>query len=109
MARVQSAMTSSIESSAHRLSVSGSVPPIGCGSTSVRRSGSPKCCDMLFETDFPHPTCQHPGPRTPAMEPRRYAEEVLGDLPEATIRKVLFENAAQLYSVDLSPQREAHT
>jgi uncharacterized protein len=62
--------------------------------------------NMLFETDFPHPTCQHPGPRTPAMEPRRYADEVLGDLPEPTIRKVLFENAARLYSVDLSLQRE---
>ena len=43
------------------------------------------------------------------MEPRRYADEVLGDLPETTVRKVLFENAARLYSVDLSPQREVPT
>jgi predicted TIM-barrel fold metal-dependent hydrolase len=62
--------------------------------------------NMLFETDFPHPTCQHPGPRTPATEPRQYADEVLGDLPEPTVRKVLYENAARLYSVDLSLQRE---
>ena len=25
--------------------------------------------NMMFETDFPHPTCQHPGPRTPAVGP----------------------------------------
>ena len=34
--------------------------------------------NMLFETDFPHPTCQHPGPQTPAVDPRSYAEDALG-------------------------------
>ena len=33
--------------------------------------------NILFETDYPHPTCQHPGPRTPAQRPREYAERVL--------------------------------
>ncbi len=26
--------------------------------------------NIMFETDYPHPTCQHPGPRTPAQRPR---------------------------------------
>jgi predicted TIM-barrel fold metal-dependent hydrolase len=55
--------------------------------------------NMLFETDFPHPTCQHPGPRTPAVEPRTYAEEALGALPDDVLRKVLVDNAAALYGV----------
>ena len=30
--------------------------------------------NILFESDYPHPTCQHPGPRTPGQRPRDYAE-----------------------------------
>ena len=30
--------------------------------------------NILYETDYPHPTCQHPGPRTPAQRPRDYAD-----------------------------------
>jgi predicted TIM-barrel fold metal-dependent hydrolase len=56
--------------------------------------------NMLFESDFPHPTCQHPGPRTPAVEPSTYAEEALGSLPEEVLRKVLVGNAAALYGVE---------
>jgi len=55
--------------------------------------------NMLFETDFPHPTCQHPGPRTPAVEPATYAEEALAGLPEDVLRKVLVDNAAALYGL----------
>ena len=54
---------------------------------------------MLFETDFPHPTCQHPGPRTPAVEPEQYATEALGALPDDVLQKVLVDNAARLYGV----------
>jgi predicted TIM-barrel fold metal-dependent hydrolase len=57
--------------------------------------------NILYETDFPHPTCQHPGPRTPATQPRLYAQDLLGDLPEATLRKVLCDNAARVYSLDV--------
>lgn len=53
--------------------------------------------NILFETDFPHPTCQHPGPRTPARRPRDYATEALGALPEDLLAKVLHDNAATLY------------
>jgi predicted TIM-barrel fold metal-dependent hydrolase len=55
--------------------------------------------NMLFESDFPHPTCQHPGPRTPAVEPSTYAEEALGSLPEDVLRKILGDSAARLYGV----------
>ncbi|MCU1485326.1 MAG: amidohydrolase 2 [Actinomycetia bacterium] len=55
--------------------------------------------NMLFETDFPHPTCQHPGPQTPAVEPHTYADEALGALPDDVLEKVLVTTAARLYGV----------
>lgn len=55
--------------------------------------------NMLFESDFPHPTCQHPGPATPAVEPRAYVDEALGGLPEDLLEKVLHGTAARLYGV----------
>jgi predicted TIM-barrel fold metal-dependent hydrolase len=55
--------------------------------------------NVMFETDFPHPTCQHPGPQTPAMEPGRYAEEVLGELPDGIIEKLLVATAARVYGL----------
>jgi predicted TIM-barrel fold metal-dependent hydrolase len=53
--------------------------------------------NILYETDFPHPTCQHPGPRTPAQRPREYAAEALGGLSDELLAKVLHDNAAALY------------
>jgi uncharacterized protein len=55
--------------------------------------------NILYETDYPHPTCQHPGPRSPGQDPREYIAEALGGLSEVTLRKVLFDNAAALYGV----------
>jgi predicted TIM-barrel fold metal-dependent hydrolase len=46
--------------------------------------------NILFETDFPHPTCLYPSPLD-AIE-----EKMLTLRPE-TRRKVLGENAARLY------------
>ena len=45
--------------------------------------------NILYETDFPHPTCQHPGPRTPARRPRDYATGALGGLDDDVLAKVL--------------------
>jgi predicted TIM-barrel fold metal-dependent hydrolase len=56
--------------------------------------------NILYETDYPHPTCQHPGPRTPAQFPRDYANEVLSAVPAGTLQKVLHDNAARLYHLD---------
>ncbi len=53
--------------------------------------------NLLFETDYPHPTCQHPGPRSPAQRPRDYAEEVLAGLADGVVGKILHDNAASVY------------
>jgi predicted TIM-barrel fold metal-dependent hydrolase len=55
--------------------------------------------NIMFETDYPHPTCMHPGPRTAATRPREYAQKLLGGLPEDVIRKVLYETAAKVYGI----------
>jgi predicted TIM-barrel fold metal-dependent hydrolase len=47
---------------------------------------------VLFETDFPHPTCLYPGSR-------QHLKHVLGDLPEQTRRRVLCDNATELYRI----------
>ena len=56
--------------------------------------------NMMFETDFPHPTSMSPGPKSIASKPRDYAERALGSLPDDTIRKVVQDNAASLYGID---------
>ena len=53
--------------------------------------------NILFETDYPHPTCQYPGPCTRAQRPRDYAERVLTGLPGDVAEKVLSGTAARLY------------
>ena len=57
--------------------------------------------NILWETDFPHPTCQHPGPANGlAQHPRDYAEMALAKVPEPTLKKVLHDNAAALYGLN---------
>lgn len=56
--------------------------------------------NVLYETDYPHPTCQHPGPVTPAQHPRDYATDALSSLDDAVLEKVLHGNAASLYRVE---------
>ena len=41
-----------------------------------------------------------PGPRSIAEHPRDYAERVLSDFPDETLRKVLHDNAARIYKLD---------
>jgi predicted TIM-barrel fold metal-dependent hydrolase len=50
--------------------------------------------NVLWETDFPHPTCLHP-------EAVRRSAEVLSGLGQDSLRKILQDNAAQLYNIDL--------
>jgi uncharacterized protein len=47
---------------------------------------------VLFETDFPHPTCLYPSPLETVAEK-------MGTLRLETRRKVMGENAARLYRV----------
>jgi len=54
--------------------------------------------NLLWETDFPHPTCQHPGLEGGLAEhPADYAEKVLEGLSRGTVDKILHDNAAELY------------
>jgi predicted TIM-barrel fold metal-dependent hydrolase len=56
--------------------------------------------NLLYETDFPHPTSMTPGPASAASEPWRYVEEVFGGVEDDVARKVLHDNAARLYGLD---------
>jgi predicted TIM-barrel fold metal-dependent hydrolase len=56
--------------------------------------------NVLYETDFPHPTSMSPGPASVAVRPGDYIESTLGALPEEDLRKVLHDNAARLYHLD---------
>ena len=56
--------------------------------------------NILYETDYPHPTCQHPGPATPAQYPQDYAQWALGNLSDELLAKVLHDNAARVYRLD---------
>jgi hypothetical protein len=51
----------------------------------------------MFETDFPHSTGITPGPASAALPPRDHLRVALAGMPDATIRKVLHDNAAALY------------
>ena len=56
--------------------------------------------NVMFETDFPHPTSLHPGPASyapPPAEVIRRDTEIVG---EQVMRKVLHENAARVYHLD---------
>jgi predicted TIM-barrel fold metal-dependent hydrolase len=50
---------------------------------------------VLFETDFPHPTCMY------GDAVRTAVRAGLGDQPIETQRKILFENAAALYGIEV--------
>jgi predicted TIM-barrel fold metal-dependent hydrolase len=55
---------------------------------------------VLFETDFPHPTAQVPGPASPGVSTPQYINEVLADLPTSTLQKIFHDNATSLYGLD---------
>jgi len=57
--------------------------------------------NLMWETDYPHPTCQYPSPNSSAVHPADYAEAVFEKVPEETARKVLQDTAARLYGVEL--------
>ena len=62
--------------------------------------------NLMYETDFPHPTSMSPGPATIAKHPRDYAAEALSDLPATTIHKLLHANAARVYRIAPPNPRE---
>jgi uncharacterized protein len=56
--------------------------------------------NILYETDFPHPTSMSPGPATSAKRPPEYIDEVFRDIPDAVADKILYGNAARLYHLN---------
>ncbi len=56
--------------------------------------------NILFETDYPHPTCQAPGPASVGTHPRLYAQRVLADVAPEVLRKIMHDTAATLYGLD---------
>ena len=42
--------------------------------------------NILYETDFPHPTSMSPGPASSAIAPNEYLEQNVRPLPEPTLR-----------------------
>ncbi|OHV31866.1 MULTISPECIES: amidohydrolase family protein [Pseudofrankia] len=56
--------------------------------------------NILYETDFPHPTSMSPGPATAAVRPDHFIEGALSDLPRDVLRKILHDNAARIYHLD---------
>lgn len=61
--------------------------------------------NVMFETDFPHPTSLTPGPWSIARPPREMVEQNFRHVPHAIKRKVLWENARRLYHLDATPRR----
>ena len=55
--------------------------------------------NILYETDFPHPTSMSPGPNSVAIYPKDFIEQELSGLPEDTLRKILHDNSAKVYGV----------
>jgi predicted TIM-barrel fold metal-dependent hydrolase len=56
--------------------------------------------NVLFETDFPHPTSLSPGPATSASTARVTVRQNLKDLSDETLEKILWSNAAKLFKVE---------
>jgi uncharacterized protein len=55
---------------------------------------------VLYETDFPHPTSMSPGPTSTAVPARDFITQHLAGLPAPTLRRILHDNAADLYGLD---------
>jgi predicted TIM-barrel fold metal-dependent hydrolase len=56
--------------------------------------------NVMFETDFPHPTSLSPGPASPAPSPAEVIERDTAIVGEAVMRKVLQDNACRVYHVE---------
>ena len=57
--------------------------------------------NVLYETDYPHPTSMSPGGGSIARVPKDQIEHALSGLPERDLRNILHDNAAALYHLDV--------
>jgi predicted TIM-barrel fold metal-dependent hydrolase len=56
--------------------------------------------NILYETDYPHPTSMSPGPASVAQRPDDYLRENFSALDETALRKILHDNAARIYHLN---------
>ncbi|HPG26414.1 MAG TPA: amidohydrolase family protein [Myxococcota bacterium] len=56
--------------------------------------------NIMWETDYPHPTSMSPGPATPADHPADYIDRAMAGLPEQVVHDVLEGTAARIYHLD---------
>jgi predicted TIM-barrel fold metal-dependent hydrolase len=55
--------------------------------------------NLMFETDFPHPTSLSPGPASSSPGPKAVVRDVFRDIDPALAQKVLYKNAQSLYGL----------
>jgi predicted TIM-barrel fold metal-dependent hydrolase len=55
--------------------------------------------NIMFETDFPHPTCLHPGPASFAPSPAEVIDRATGIAGADVMRKVLQTNPSRVYHI----------
>ena len=56
--------------------------------------------NVMFESDFPHPTSLSPGPVSHTDSPDKVIEANLADVPEDILTKILNTNAARVYNLE---------
>jgi predicted TIM-barrel fold metal-dependent hydrolase len=56
--------------------------------------------NIMYETDFPHPTSMSPGPASTAIPAKQFIAERLGHLDQPVLHKLLHDNAARIYHLD---------
>ena len=55
--------------------------------------------NILYETDFPHPTSMSPGPSSVALYPKDFVEQTMNGIPENDLLKIQQTNSEKLYHV----------
>jgi predicted TIM-barrel fold metal-dependent hydrolase len=56
--------------------------------------------NVMFESDFPHPTSLSPGPGSTALDAKDTIAANLAGLSEEILEKVLYKTAARIYHLD---------
>ena len=57
--------------------------------------------NVMWETDYPHPTSQYPSPNSIAVRPADFAEDALSGFDESVVRAILQDTPARLYNVEI--------
>jgi len=56
--------------------------------------------NVMFSSDYPHPTSLSPGPNSSSEYPSLMARVALGDFSDDVVAKVLHDNAVRIYHLD---------